>query len=69
MLYEVITQVALSRTAHVGSMAQLIFLSPFVSLVLIDRVLGEAVQGSSVLALVLIVAGVTITRSSRSATI
>ncbi len=62
-------QVALSRTAHVGSMAQLIFLSPFVSLVLIDRVLGEAVQGSSVLALVLIVAGVTITRSSRSATI
>ncbi len=50
-------QTALARTANAGRMGQLIFLSPFISLVLIDRVLGEAVQATSVVALALIVAG------------
>jgi drug/metabolite transporter (DMT)-like permease len=55
-------QTALRRTANAGRMGQLIFLSPFISLVLIDRVLGEAVQPTSVLALLLIVAGLVLTR-------
>lgn len=58
----VLWQTALRRTAHAGRMAQLIFLSPFVSLVLIDRVLGEAVSSSSVVALALIVAGLLLAR-------
>jgi drug/metabolite transporter (DMT)-like permease len=50
-------QQALRRTAHAGRIAQLIFLSPFISLVLIDRVLGEAVQPASWLGLATIVTG------------
>lgn len=59
-------QTALARTANAGRMGQLIFLSPFVSLVLIDRVLGEAVQATSVAALALIVAGLVLARSSQA---
>jgi drug/metabolite transporter (DMT)-like permease len=58
----VLWQTAMRRTAHAGRIAQLIFLSPFLSLVLIDRVLGEAVSASSVAGLGLIVAGLLITR-------
>jgi len=58
----VLWQTAMRRTAHAGRIAQLIFLSPFLSLVLIDRVLGEAVSMSSVAGLVLIVAGLLIAR-------
>lgn len=58
----VLWQTAMRRTAHAGRIAQLIFLSPFLSLVLIDRVLGEAVSASSVAGLVLIVAGLLIAR-------
>jgi len=58
----VLWQTALRRTAHAGRIAQLIFLSPFVSLVLIDRVLGEAVSASSIAGLALIVAGLAIAR-------
>jgi drug/metabolite transporter (DMT)-like permease len=50
-------QQALAKTAHAGRMGQLIFLAPFVSLVLIDRVLGEAVRPSAWLGLLVIVAG------------
>lgn len=53
---------ALARTAHAARIAQLIFLSPFVSLVIIDRVLGEAVRATSVLGLTLIVGGLLVTR-------
>jgi len=61
----VLWQTAMRRTAHAGRIAQLIFLSPFLSLVLIDRVLGEAVALSSVLGLALIVAGLLIARRPR----
>ena len=50
-------QQALRRTAHAGRIAQLIFLSPFISLLLIDHVLGEAVHPTSWLGLATIVAG------------
>jgi len=46
----------LSRTT--AEVSNLIFLSPFVSLVLINYVLGERVQRSSVIGLILIVAGI-----------
>jgi len=58
----VLWQTAMRRTAHAGRIAQLIFLSPFLSLLLIDRVLGEAVSASSVAGLALIVAGLLIAR-------
>jgi len=58
----VLWQTAMRRTAQAGRIAQLIFLSPFLSLVLIDRVLGEAVSASSVTGLALIVAGLLVAR-------
>lgn len=58
----VLWQTAMRRTAHAGRLAQLIFLSPFLSLLLIDRVLGEAVSASSLAGLALIVAGLLIAR-------
>jgi len=58
----VLWQTAMRRTAHAGRLAQLIFLSPFLSLVLIDRVLGEAVSANSVAGLALIVAGLLVAR-------
>ncbi len=59
-------QQALRRTAHAGRIAQLIFLSPFISLVLIDRVLGEHVQASSFIGLAGIVAGLLIAGRART---
>jgi drug/metabolite transporter (DMT)-like permease len=53
-------QQALRRTAHAGRIAQLIFLSPFISLLLIDHVLGEHVRQSSFVGLAAIVAGLLI---------
>jgi drug/metabolite transporter (DMT)-like permease len=50
-------QQALRRTAHAGRIAQLIFLSPFISLVLIDRVLGEHVHAASFIGLAAIICG------------
>ena len=55
-------QQALKRTAHVARISQLIFLSPFLSLVLIGNVLGEPIQTNTVLGLAIIVAGVMITQ-------
>ena len=51
-------QRALALTRHAARIGQLIFLSPFVSLFLIDRVLGESVHPSAIMALALIVVGV-----------
>lgn len=50
-------QRALRLTAHAGRVSQLIFLSPFLSLVLIAQVLGEAIAATSVLGLAVIVLG------------
>jgi drug/metabolite transporter (DMT)-like permease len=50
-------QRAIASTAHAARIGQLIFLAPFVSLLLIERVLGETVHASTWLGLVVIVAG------------
>jgi drug/metabolite transporter (DMT)-like permease len=59
-------QQALRRTAHAGRIAQLIFLSPFISLFLIDRVLGEHVRPSSFVGLAAIVSGLLIAGRPRT---
>ena len=58
-------QQALRRTAHAGRVAQLIFLSPFISLLLIDQVLGERVHASSFVGLAGIVAGLLVSGRPR----
>jgi drug/metabolite transporter (DMT)-like permease len=50
-------QAALRRTKRAALLGQLIFLSPFVSLWLIQNVLGEPVRLSSIIGLAIIVAG------------
>lgn len=55
-------QQAMRRTRHAGRISQLIFLSPFLSLVFIGAVLGEPIQGSSVAGLAVIVAGLWVSR-------
>jgi len=59
-------QLALSLTQHSARLSQLIFLSPVVSLFLIQNVLGEQVHSSSLVALLLIIAGLLL--SARSST-
>ncbi len=56
---------ALRRTNHVARIGQLIFLAPFASLLLIERVLEEPVPVSSWIGLVIIVAGVMATNSAQ----
>jgi len=51
-------QKALSQTQKVAKIGQLIFLSPFISLLLIDQILGESVHPSAIISLGLIVVGV-----------
>jgi len=51
-------QKALSQTQQVAKIGQLIFLSPFISLLLIDQILGESVHPSAIISLGLIVVGV-----------
>ncbi|MFT4562088.1 MAG: drug/metabolite transporter (DMT)-like permease [Gammaproteobacteria bacterium] len=58
---------ALRRTAHLARIGQLIFLAPFLSLILIERVLGEAVPASSWVGLLVIVVGVAFTGRPESA--
>ena len=48
---------ALALTRNAGRISQLIFISPFVSLVLIANVLGEAIYPSAIVGLAFIVAG------------
>ncbi len=55
-------QRALRLTSHAARIGQLIFVSPFLSLVLIDTVLGEDVHVTSVVGLAVIVAGLGISR-------
>ena len=50
-------QLALRKTQRAAFLGQLIFLAPFVSLVLIHYVLNEPVQSTSVIGLAIIVAG------------
>jgi len=54
-------QQALRRTRHAGRIGQLIFLSPFLSLLLIGSVLGETVHLTSWIGLGIIVAGLLVT--------
>ncbi len=53
---------ALALTGNAGRIGQLIFLSPFLSLVLIANVLGEDIHPSAVVALAMIVAGLALSR-------
>lgn len=55
-------QQALRLTGNAARIGQLIFLSPFLSLVLIDTVLGEDVQLTSVAGLAVIVVGLWVSR-------
>jgi hypothetical protein len=55
-------QRALKRTANAARIGQLIFLSPFISLVLIGGVLGETVHATSWIGLAVIVAGLLLAR-------
>ncbi|MEM8768932.1 MAG: DMT family transporter [Pseudomonadota bacterium] len=54
-------QQALRRSAEAGRISQLIFLSPFISLILIGTVLGETIHLTSWLGLGIIVLGLLIT--------
>ncbi len=58
-------QRALRLTSNVGRIGQLIFLSPFLSLILIGSVLGEQIHYTSVIGLVVIVAGLVVTGRPR----
>lgn len=53
---------ALALTGNAGRIGQLIFLSPFLSLVLIANVLGEDIHPSAVVALAMIVGGLALSR-------
>jgi drug/metabolite transporter (DMT)-like permease len=59
-------QRALRLTANVGRIGQLIFLSPFLSLVWISLVRGEAVQPASIAGLGVIVVGIVLARRDNS---
>jgi drug/metabolite transporter (DMT)-like permease len=60
-------QRAMRLTSHAARIGQLIFLSPFISLLLISTVLGETIHWTSVLGLGVIVGGVLLTRSEAPA--
>ena len=57
-------QQALRRTANAARIGQLIFLSPFISLLIIYMVLGEHITWGAVAALVVIVVGLQVARSN-----
>ena len=50
-------QKALKTTAHAGRISQLIFLAPFLSMILIGTVLGETIRVTSIAGLTVIVMG------------
>ena len=58
-------QRALKLTRHAARIGQLIFLSPFLSLVLIGAVLGETIHPTSWIGLGIIVAGLLVTGRPR----
>jgi drug/metabolite transporter (DMT)-like permease len=53
-------QQALKRTAQAGRIGQLIFLSPFLSLIMIHFVLHEPISSGAIAGLIVIVAGIAI---------
>ena len=55
-------QRAMANTAHAGKLGALVFMAPFLSLVLIAMVLGEAIHPSAVAGLALIAAGLVLAR-------
>ena len=59
-------QRAMRLTAHAARISQLIFISPFLSFVLIEQVLGEEVAARSIAALAVIVVGLVITSVPQS---
>ena len=58
----ILWQQALRQTANAARIGQLIFLSPFLSLVMIYLVLGEAIGWGAVAGLAVIVAGLQLAR-------
>ncbi len=60
-------QRALKLTANAGRLGQLIFLSPFLSFMLIGTVLGETIHATSVAGLAIIVAGLFVARAGTTA--
>jgi len=60
-------QRALRLTNHAAGIGQLIFLSPFLSLILIGSLVGETIHWTSVAGLAVMVAGLLITRRSAPA--
>ena len=60
-------QRACKLTSNVGRLGQLVFLSPFLSLILIGTVLGEPIRATSVGGLVIIVSGIVITGKPKQA--
>ena len=61
-------QGALRLTGHAGRLSQLIFLSPFLSLLLIGAVLDEVIHPTSWIGLAIIVAGLLVTGRTRATT-
>ncbi|XOV82258.1 MAG: DMT family transporter [bacterium] len=59
-------QQALKRTRSVARLGQLIFLSPFLSLLLINQVLGEAISWQAIAGLAIIVLGVVLTQARKA---
>ncbi|EAT12321.1 DMT family transporter [Bermanella marisrubri] len=53
-------QTALHKTEHTAGISSLIFLSPFLSLVFISQILGEAIHSATIWGLCLIIAGILI---------
>ena len=53
---------AMRRATSAAEIGNLIFLSPFLSLVLIHYVVGESIHPSTVVGLILIVAGIALQR-------
>lgn len=58
-------QRAMALTSQTGKLGALIFLAPFLSLVLIAAVLGEVIHPSAVVGLALIAAGLVLSRAPR----
>ena len=59
-------QQALKRTRNAGKIGQLIFVAPFLSLVLIHFVLGEHITAGAIASLGVIVLGIAITQRSEN---
>ena len=60
----ILWQRALERASNTGRMAQLIFLSPFISMFFISTFLGENITPSTLIALLIIVMGTWVTQRS-----